>query len=72
MKKAVEKNTEFKNERLSSNELNDLSMLMFRVKAIAEMVEGATDRFVDRINEIMSGDIKQGFELIGDSDCKAL
>ena len=70
--KAREKNTEFKSENLSSKELNDLSMLMFRVKAIAEMIRGATSQFVDSIDKIMSGEVKQDFELIGGSDCNML
>ena len=32
------KNAEFKREQLSSRELNDISMQMFRVKAISLMV----------------------------------
>ena len=69
---ALAKNNEFKRERLSSNELNDLSMLMFRVKAIAEMIKSATDTFVENVEKIMSGEISPGFELIGSSDCAHL
>ena len=72
VEKAVEKNNEFKKEKLSSKELNDLSMLMFRVKAIAEMIKGATNRFVNEINKIMSGYVDQDFELIGSSECSVL
>ena len=62
------KNGDFRRERLSSRELNDLSMLMFRVKAIAEMIKAATDTFVNNIDRIMSGDVGPGFELI---ECSA-
>lgn len=48
------KNDEFKNENLSSYELNDLSMQMFRVYAIGELVKCATETFVHRIDEIMT------------------
>lgn len=64
---AREKNSEFKKEGLSSAELNDLSMQMFRVKAIAEMVVAATDAFVASIGQIMSGDSMPNFELIANS-----
>lgn len=73
---ATKKNTEFKDERLSSQELNDLSMLMFRVKAIAEMVEAATETFVRNIDAMMQVTISPSFELIEHSQtaglCKAL
>ena len=72
VEKAHAKNTEFKHERLSSHELNDLSMLMFRVKAIAEMVQSATKTFVDHVRRMMSGDISSSFELIDSSDCARL
>lgn len=64
---ATSKNREFRNESLSSSELNDLSMQMFRVKAIAIMVESATETFVDAVPRMMSGSIGSDFELIGRS-----
>lgn len=67
-----EKNKDFKRNNLSSRELNEISMQMFRVKAIAEMVEAATDVFVDNIDKIMSGSIDPGFELIKKSRCAQL
>ena len=74
--KAKEKNVEFKKENLSSRELNDISMQMFRVKAISEMVAEATSVFVNNINKIMTGEIQAGFELIMNSKsaelCKLL
>lgn len=57
-------NAKFKKEPLSSRELNDISMQMFRVKAISEMVESATQVFVKNIEKIMDGSIQPGFELI--------
>ena len=61
---ARRKNDEFKNVSLSSRELNDISMLMFRVKAISMMVVSATDVFVSHIGNIMNHNIPSGFSLI--------
>jgi dGTPase len=69
---ATKKNAEFKKEHLSSRELNDMSMQMFRVKAISEMVAAATDTFVHNVGRIMSGSIDAGFELIKNSECAQL
>ena len=66
------KNFDFRKENLSSRELNDLSMLMFRVKAIAEMVKEATDAFVGNIKSIMSGTAASNFELIENSASASL
>lgn len=63
------KNIEFKKKNLSSRELNDISMQMFRVKAISEMVTAATNVFVERVEDIMSGAIPAGFEIIKNSSC---
>jgi dGTPase len=64
-------NKKFKEEDLSSRELNDISMQMFRVKAISEMVQAATEKFVDTIDEIMAGTVED-FELIRASRCAQL
>lgn len=73
IEKSREKNSEFKrNDYLSSRELNDISMQMFRVKAIAEMVGAATEVFVENIDDIMDGTIVPGFELIKESRCAQL
>lgn len=72
VKTARDKNTEFKTAQLSSRELNDISMQMFRVKAITEMVEAATNVFVENIGKIMNRSIKPGFELIKNSQCAQL
>lgn len=71
-KSAKERNTEFKKDKLSSRELNDISMQMFRVKAIAEMVEAATNVFVENVDKMMDNTIKPGFELIENSQCRKL
>jgi dGTPase len=65
-------NKKFKLDQLSSRELNDMSMQMFRVKAIHEMVQAATGTFVDNIGRIMAEDIESGFELIKNSSCAQL
>lgn len=72
IKVAKEKNAGFKGGSLSSRELNDMSMQMFRVKAIAEMVPAATEVFVANIGKMMDGSIAPGFELIKNSDCAQL
>ncbi len=69
---ARNKNEEFKKELLSSRELNDISMQMFRVKAISVMVESATNVFVKNIDKMMNCSIEPGFELIKNSDCAQL
>ena len=61
------KNTEFKIEGLSSRELNDISMQFFRVKAIAEMIEAATQVFVENSQKMLDGSLPLGFELIKNS-----
>lgn len=70
--KAKQKNKELKKEKLSSRELNDISMQMFRVYAISAMVPAATDVFVENIGEMLAGRICGGFELIGKSECGGL
>ena len=70
---SISKNDEYKREKgLSSRELNDMSMQMFRVKAIAVMVKAATEAFVGSIDGMMLGRIQSGFELIAHSRCAAL
>ena len=62
------KNEEFKKERLSSRELNEISMQMFRVKAIALLVVDATNSFVKNVQAMMDGTIEEGRELIACSN----
>lgn len=66
------KNEEFKKGSLSSSELNDISMQMFRVKAISVMVEAATNVFVNNVDSMMDGSIAPGYELIKSSNCRHL
>lgn len=61
-----------KHTKLSSRELNDLSMQMFRVKAISEMIVAATDVFVGNVDAIMRGTQPKGFELIKNSKSASL
>ena len=72
VKSATDKNKEFKRQSLSSGELSDLSMQMFRVKAIAEMVESVTKVFIDKVSDMMSRSIMGRFELVWHSDCGTL
>ena len=67
-----EKNQEFKRASLSSRELNDISMLMFRVKAISLMVVAATSTFVAYIDKMMAENMPNGFALIPNSYCAPL
>lgn len=69
---ARKKNRDFKKEGLSSRELNDISMQMFRVFAIAKMVDAATTVFVNHVGAMMNGSISSGFELIKSSSCAQL
>ena len=68
----LKKNKEFKKERLSPGELNELSMQMFRVKAIAVMIKSATKTFVEKIDCILTDRVKPGFEIIGNSEAASL
>jgi len=66
------KNTEFKQESLSSNELNDISMQMLRVKAISLMITSMVDTFVDHCPKILKQQNSPGFNLIKASHAAAL
>ena len=66
------KNTEFRSENLTSRELSDISMQMFRVKAIASMVVDATNTFVSNVDKILKGEIESGFALLPNSKSAAL
>ncbi|MBC6906714.1 dNTP triphosphohydrolase [Saccharophagus sp. K07] len=61
---SVEKNTTYKKEGLSSAELNEISMQMFRVKAIHHMVNSVVNVYVNKIGNIMNGSLNPGFQLI--------
>lgn len=66
------KNKEFKEEVLSSSELNDVSMQMFRVKAISIMIESTIETFVSRVTEIVDGKVPPSFELIAETKSSTL
>ena len=66
------KNDEFKKEGLSSRELNDISMQMFRVKAISLMVVSATEVFVSSVDKMLAGETDPEFQLIKHSSCATL
>lgn len=69
VQKARAKNGEFRKESLSSSELNDISMQIFRAIAISKMVDAATKTFVANNTRLMSGEPLPKFELIKASDC---
>lgn len=65
------KNKQFRKERLSSYELNDLSMQMFRVNAIYELIRAATAAYVSNVGKMLESTIKPNFELVAESNgCK--
>ena len=63
------KNEEFRKENLSSRELNDISMQMFRAFAISKMVDAVTTTFVNNKDKLLSGDVLPKCELIEASEC---
>ncbi len=73
IKKIIEKsedwNKDFKKQNSDFKEINELSMQMFRVYSISEMIPAATKTFVENIEKIMNGSIDKGFELIKNSRC---
>lgn len=66
---ARKENAAFKTASLSSRELNDISMQMFRAIAISRMVNAATHTFVANIDGLLSGNAEPSFELMKASDC---
>ncbi|WP_447936812.1 hypothetical protein [Thermomonas fusca] len=64
-----EKNRGLKGVGLSSKELNDVSMQIFRSIAISKMVQSATSTFVANIDRVLSGSPDPGFELVKESEC---
>ena len=66
--KTLAKNREFRRQKLSPWELTELSMQMFRVIAISEMVKSATDTFVCHIDDILNADVPDNFEIVANSD----
>lgn len=68
--KALNRDLEHRKHNLSPAELNDISMQMFRVFAIGEMVSAVTSAFSENYDAIMSGTFEG--DLIGSSEAKAL
>ena len=66
---ATKKSRDFRQAHLSPAELDDLTIQMFRAKAIAEMVESATDTFRANVSAMMAGSIVPIFELVRSSKC---
>ena len=71
-RRALDKNKEFRDQALSPRELAELSMQMFRVVAISEMVESATETFVCHIHEILNVNVPSDFEIISNSGVEDL
>lgn len=72
VKQSRRKNEEYKGASLSSRELNEISMQMFRTKAISMMVVAATETFVANVNGMLNGKLPEAFDLIGHSRSAAL
>ena len=66
--RTLAKNEEFRRQKLSPRELTELSMQMFRVIAISEMVKSATETFVCHIDDILNADVPNSFEIVANSD----
>ncbi|GAB4199818.1 MAG: dNTP triphosphohydrolase [Wenzhouxiangellaceae bacterium] len=69
---AIKENRKYKKGKLSSAELNDISMQMFRVYSISEMIDAVTEAFVANVDKIMNRDIDKDFELVKSSRCYQL
>lgn len=59
IERADEQHKKYKTEGLSPNELNDLSMQMFRVFAIGKMVNAAIEAFLENIESIEKGELSK-------------
>lgn len=70
IEKACKKHDKHRELDLSSLELNDISMQMFRVYAIHEMIKAVTKSFLEKKEKLISGDFEK--ELIEDSDAAEL
>lgn len=71
--KAEEKNKQYKqDESLSSSELNEISMQMFRVYAIYHLIDEVTKCFVKKCSAILNLDVASGFDLIKESKASIL
>lgn len=76
IEKAEKKNKEYRGEELSSSELSEISMQMFRVYAIYHLVDEVTKEFVRACGAIMENEVEAGYELVKCSGaavlCKSL
>jgi dGTPase len=70
--KTKAKHESLKAMKLRPAETNDLSMQMFRVYAIAEMINDTTQTFIDNIDSIMSGKVSMNFNIIDHSKSEPL
>lgn len=66
------KNIEFQRENLTPAEINEISMQMFRVKAIYLMIESITECFVSNSANLMLQKTPKTFELTEESGAKEL
>ena len=57
-----------KDEGLSPSELNDISMQMFRVAAIGEMIGDVSEAFIKNSSQIMNGDLTEDLIEVSDSN----
>ena len=58
LSQACKKHKEYRQEQLSPAELNDISMQMFRVYAIGQMINDVKLAFLENSDEIMSGNFQ--------------
>lgn len=70
IEKSMNKHETYKSEGLSSRELSEISMQMFRVFAVFELINAVTIKFVEDIDAIMHLDISADYELIKESNGK--
>lgn len=71
VEKAIQKNEEYSKQELSPAELNELSMQMFRVYAMGELVNGIVRTFVEKHDSLLNGK-EQPKDLMSLSDGKVL
>jgi dGTPase len=70
IEKSDRRYAEYRKEKLSPAELNDLSMQMFRVDAMSEMVPAVMTTFVENLEALMQGSFED--DLITNSDAASL
>ena len=74
VEKSEDNHKKYLNEDLHPTELNDISMQMFRVNAVGELVAAATRAFEDNIEDILLGKFKTDLIKVSDAAnlCKKL